>query len=158
MPALEVIELDGFLALAPRTPCPPLRALADRCVSGTEAHRRPADASELARRRQAGLTADEEAILVRWGYPYLFETWRFHMTLSRRLAAAEMAMLRPAAVRHFAAALALPRQAGSICVFTEASAEAKLLVATRLPLTGAIEAGAKRTGFASTDAPDGLSR
>ena len=33
----------------------------------------------------AGLTPEQDAMLLRWGYPYVFDTWFFHMTLTRRL-------------------------------------------------------------------------
>ena len=32
---------------------------------------------------------EQDAMLVRWGYPYVFDTWFFHMTLTRRLSDAE---------------------------------------------------------------------
>jgi hypothetical protein len=135
LPALEVADLSGFLALRETTPCPPLRALADACVIGTDPHRLRADEAELAKRRASGLTAAQDAMLLRWGYPHVLDTWFFHMTLSRRLDAAAMARLRPAAEAHFAAALAVPRRARSIAIFTQRDG-APFLLAKRLRLTG----------------------
>ena len=54
--------------------------------------RAPSEA-ELARRRRAGLTEAQDAMLVRFGYPYVLETWFFHMTLTRRLSAEEHRVL-----------------------------------------------------------------
>ncbi len=132
LPALVVADLDGFLALREAAPCPALQALAEACVRGTEAHRLAASADELARRRAAGLSPVQEALLVRWGYPYVMEAWRFHMTLSRRLEAADMARLRPAAEAHFAGALGVARLVTGIAVFTQRG-EADFLIATRIP-------------------------
>ena len=49
------------------------------------------------------LTARQDAMLVRWGYPYVFDTWFFHMTLTRRLSAEEKRVFMPAAEAHLGA-------------------------------------------------------
>ena len=41
-------------------------------------------------------------MLLRWGYPYVFGTWFFHMTLTRRLSADEKRVYMPAAEAHLA--------------------------------------------------------
>ena len=61
-------------------------------------------------------------MLVRWGYPYVFGTWFFHMTLTRRLSDAEKAVVLPAAEDWFAPALAVERRVEDICLFTQADA------------------------------------
>ncbi len=136
LPRLEVADLHGFLALRETAPCPALHALADACVAGLDSHRVPPDAAEIARRRKGGLTAQQDAMLLDWGYPYVFATWRFHMTLTRRLSANEQAAVRPQAEAHFAAALALPRRVTDICLFTQAGPDAPFMLAERLPLGG----------------------
>ncbi len=40
---------------------------------------------ELQRRRAANLTPRQEFLLMHWGYPYVLDEFRFHMTLTRRL-------------------------------------------------------------------------
>ena len=82
LPALHLCDVGGFLALREAAPCVPLRALADACVLGTEAHRAPPDTAELARRRAAGLTARQDALLEAFGYPYVLDAWFFHVTLT----------------------------------------------------------------------------
>ena len=72
---------------------------------------------------------------MRWGYPYVFATWFFHMTLTRRLTAEERAIYQPAAASHFAAALAEPRRVVDLCLFTQAEG-ADFQLAERIPLTG----------------------
>jgi hypothetical protein len=133
LPSLAVADLDGFLALREVSTCPALSTLADACVTWTEPCRRPADAEELARRRAAGLSAEEEALLLRWGYPYVMQCWRFHLTLTRRLSPEEMARVRPAAEAHFADALRARRRVTEIDVFTQRAGDAFLL-ARRLTL------------------------
>ena len=133
LPALEVAEISGFLALRETTPCPALQALADSCVRMTEPHRLPPDPRELARRRAQHLTPRQEQMLQRWGYPYVMAEWRFHMTLTRRLAPAEMAVFRKAAEDHFAGTLAA-RPIEEIAIFTQAAQGAPFLVAERISL------------------------
>ena len=136
LPPLHVTDLGGFLALRETTPCPALHTLADTCVTGLDAHRVPPDAAEIARRRQSRLTPQQDAMLLDWGYPHVLATWRFHMTLTRRLSPAEHATIRPLAEAHFAAALAQPRTVTDICLFTQAGPGAPFILAERVPLRG----------------------
>jgi putative phosphonate metabolism protein len=136
LPRLAVQDLHGFLALRETMPCAPLQALADACVEHLDPFRAPASDAELARRRRANLTAEQDAMLVRWGYPYVFNTWFFHMTLTRRLTAAEKARYQPEAETYFARALSLPRRVDDICLFTQAAPDAPFVIAERLKLRG----------------------
>jgi hypothetical protein len=136
LPPLALSDVHGFLALRETTPCPPLQALADVCVEDLDPFRAPPSDSELARRRRSGLTPEQDAMLVRWGYPYVLGTWFFHMTLTRRVTADEKATFLPAAERHFARALAVPRRVTDICLFTQSGAGAPFVIAERLPLRG----------------------
>ena len=136
LPALEVAALGDFLALRETARCPPLHHLADACVTGLDSHRVPADAAEIARRRRSGLTPEQDAMLLDWGYPHVLGTWRFHMTLTRRLSAAERAVVQPAATAHFAAALAQKRRVTDICLFSQAAPGAPFILAERVPLRG----------------------
>ena len=135
LPALEVSNIHGFLALREATPCPALQALADLCVAGADHLRAPPDAAELARRRRHGLPPAQEAMLMRWGYPYVFATWFFHMTLTRRLTEAEHAAIRPSAEAHFSAVLQGPRRVADIGLFVQ-DAGGPFHLAHRIPLCG----------------------
>jgi putative phosphonate metabolism protein len=136
LPTLAVSDVFGFLALRETAPCPALQALADDCVAHLDPFRAPSSEAELARRRRARLTPQQDAMLVRWGYPYVFETWFFHMTLTRRLSAEEKAFYQPAAERYFARAIATPRQVGDICLFVQPVAGEPFVIAERLKLRG----------------------
>ena len=69
LPPLAVMDLRGFLALRETAPCPALQALADACVAELDPFRAPASEAELARRRRAGLSAEQDAMLVALGLP-----------------------------------------------------------------------------------------
>ncbi len=136
LPHLEVADLHGFLAIRDAEPSAALRSLADACVAGLDHFRQPPDAAELARRRRSKLSAQQDAMLVRWGYPYVFETWFFHMTLTRRLSEQERAVLLPLAREMFAVALQAPRMVRDICLYTQAGDGEPFVLAERLPLRG----------------------
>ena len=136
LPPLAVMDLHGFLALRETVASPELQGLADACVAGLDGFRAPPPAEELARRRRSPLTPDQDAMLVRWGYPYMFETWFFHMTLTRRLTAEEKALYELKAESHFADAISRPRRVTDICLFVQATPGAPFTIAARLPLLG----------------------
>ncbi|MEM9641449.1 MAG: DUF1045 domain-containing protein [Pseudomonadota bacterium] len=82
---LQLTALGRFLALTPKGSMDGLQRLAGACVRDLDMFRAPAREAELARRRKAGLSTRQEALLAQWGYPYVFEEFRFHLTLSGRL-------------------------------------------------------------------------
>jgi putative phosphonate metabolism protein len=97
---LRLASLHGFLALVPDGEVADLADLAFAAVKELDTFRAPLSEADLARRRAVGLTPDQEALLATWGYPYVGQEFRFHMTLSHRLAepqrTAVMAALSPA--------------------------------------------------------------
>ncbi|MDE2332963.1 MAG: DUF1045 domain-containing protein [Rhodospirillales bacterium] len=136
LPPLAVAVPHGFLALRETNPSPPLQALADAAVAELDHLRAPPAAAEIARRQPERLGTAERRMLDRWGYPYCFATWFFHMTLSQRLDAAEQAHWRPRAEAHFAPALALPRQVDAIALFVQPAPDVAFTEAARLPFRG----------------------
>ena len=136
LPPLSVQDLFGFLALRETRPSAPLQALADACVEQLDRLRAPATEAELARRRRAKLTPEQDAMLVRWGYPYVFDTWFFHLTLTRRLSAVEKQVFLPAAEVYFAASIAKSRRVSDICLFMQPTAGSPFVIKERLKLRG----------------------
>ena len=136
LPPLAVHDLDGFLALRETAPCPALHAFADACVEALDAHRAPATEAEIARRRPERLPPRQRAHLDRWGYPYVFEEWRFHVTLTRRLKPEEKAVILPAVSAHLGDAPAISRRVSAISLFVQPAPGAPFTIAERLPLRG----------------------
>jgi hypothetical protein len=136
LPPLGVSDLRGFLALREMEPSTNLQALADACVEQLDPFRHPLSAEELTKRRKAKLSAEHDAMLVRWGYPYVFGSWVFHMTLTRRLSDTEKSVIMPAAETWFAPALAVTRRVEDICVFTQIAPGAAFTLAERVRLRG----------------------
>ena len=76
-----VRALGRFIAIVPRERNAVLDRLAADCVAGFDDFRAPLSAGDRAR-RETGLSVRERSNLERWGYPYVFEDFRFHMTLT----------------------------------------------------------------------------
>jgi hypothetical protein len=78
---MRCTRLAGFLALRPVGDCKAVNALANACVEAVEPLRLPLAEHDF-QRRASELDAIETHYLGRYGYPYVFERYRFHMTLS----------------------------------------------------------------------------
>jgi Protein of unknown function (DUF1045) len=59
--------------------------LAADCVSEFDSFRAPLSEADRARRNPSQLTPAQREHLDRWGYPYVMDDFRFHMTLTGRL-------------------------------------------------------------------------
>jgi putative phosphonate metabolism protein len=79
---LQIATMGRFLVLAPLEPCPQLEELAAACVTDFDRHRAALSDADRARRIAAGLTQRQTELLDRWGYPYVLDEYRFHMTLA----------------------------------------------------------------------------
>ncbi|WP_164661887.1 DUF1045 domain-containing protein [Tropicibacter sp. Alg240-R139] len=87
---LELARLGRFLALRPMGDTSELGELAAQAVRGLDGFRAPAPPSELDRRRATGLNPAQEANLLQWGYPYVMNEFRFHITLTGKLPKPEL--------------------------------------------------------------------
>jgi len=136
MPPMRLACLSGFLALVPEAPAPALDDLAAAAVRALDPFRRPAPPEELARRRAAGLDAVEERNLQLWGYPYVMERFRFHMTLTVRLEKPESEAVAAALVPYLAEALAAPLVADAVALYVEPGPGEPLRLVERFPFGG----------------------
>jgi putative phosphonate metabolism protein len=89
IPALDPVvrSLGQFVAIVPATASPVIDLLAADCMTTFDRFRRPLDARERGSRLGAGLSQRQIENLERWGYPYVLEDFRFHMTLTGPVAA-----------------------------------------------------------------------
>jgi putative phosphonate metabolism protein len=135
--------LDGFLALVPDGDPAALQDLAARCVRELDGFRRPPSEDELARRRKAPLNARQDANLLRWGYPYVLDDFRFHITLTKWLEPEDSDRFLSAARTHFAAELLEPVTIDGLTLFQEPVPGAPFLALRHFPFTiSAAEAAA----------------
>ena len=137
VPSLDLAELSDFLALVPAARCAELQDLADQCVVEFDEFRRPADEAELARRRGAVLTPRQDELLLRWGYPYVLDQWRFHLTLTGRLPdEAERSAVAAILRQRFASFLEQPLAVRDLAVFRQPAPGRPFTVLARFRLGG----------------------
>lgn len=119
IPSVELRRLDGFFALMPEVQGQELTSLAHAVVVAFDRFRAPLSASEHMRREAAGLSPSQLRNLLRWGYPHVFEDFRFHMTLTGRVDEAEATRVHRAIEAHFGPDLDEPVEIASLALFIE---------------------------------------
>lgn len=87
---LTIKPIGHFLALVPSIPSQDLNALAEACVRDLDDLRAALSPADLERRRKSKLTARQDSLLLDWGYPYVMEEFRFHMTLTDKIEQPEL--------------------------------------------------------------------
>ncbi len=80
-----VRSLGHFIAIIPEHRNGDLDHLAAFCVRAFDCFRAPLNDGDRARRHVVGLSARQAENLERWGYPYVFDEFRFHLTLTGAL-------------------------------------------------------------------------
>ncbi len=136
---LVLARLDGFFALVPQRSSPALQALAGDVVASFDGFRAPLSQSDIARRNPEALTAAEVANLMQWGYPYVFETFQFHMTLTGRVSEEEEARVRAVLEHRFAPFIDAPLAVDGLALFEEPEPGAPFVVRSYHALEGARE-------------------
>lgn len=118
---LRLERIGGFLALVPEGDQAALQALGAEVVVALDRFRAPMTEADIARRRPERLTARQRELLDRWGYPYVMEEFRFHLTLTGDLAPEEADAVLPVAHGWFGPVLPEPFRIEDLCLFGEAA-------------------------------------
>lgn len=99
---LEITALGSFVALTPSQPSAALQKLAFDIVQAFEPFRAPLSHADMERRLKSPLTPAHRAYLEAYGYPYVGEAFRFHMTLTGALPASSVAAAKDGLKRSYA--------------------------------------------------------
>ena len=121
-PRLVLRAMQGFLALLPDGDDSALLALGAEVVRTLDPLRAVLTADEIARRDPARLTERQRELLGLWGYPYVMEEFRFHLTLTGRLPEAKAEVVRAILGRWLAPVLPEPFVIEDLCLFGEDAA------------------------------------
>lgn len=136
LPALHVSSLGDFIALIPTENREPVSALAAACVRDFDTFRAPLTADDLRRRAKANLTARQTELLQRWGYPYVMDEFRFHLTLTGPLERARQTHILPVAKECFSDVFTKTYEVDAISIFAQHNGTGPFEVIKRYPLTG----------------------
>lgn len=135
LPGLRIANLDGFLALVPDGDAAALQQLGATVVRDLDPLRAPATQAEIARRRPEHLTPPQRDLLDQWGYPFVMEEFRFHLTLTDRLPATLADHAQAVLRAYFAPVLPRPFVIDNLCLFGEPE-EGAFRLLHRYALTG----------------------
>jgi putative phosphonate metabolism protein len=136
IPMIELVvqSISGFIAVVPAQAPRELEQFAADCVDAFDGFRAPLTPDDRARRNPAKLTPRQCDYLDRWGYPYVMEDFRFHMTLTGRLDTARrepiLAMLQDRFARLRIERLAIDR----IALFKQDDTAARFRIIGQWPL------------------------
>lgn len=132
---LEVTALGTFIALVPAIPIPALAAVAESAVAELDGLRAPLTPAEIARRKPDALSARQRGHLERYGYPYVFEDFRFHMTLTGPLKPDAQPRAFNALTDACAVASAhLPVEVSDLCIYRQDRPDGRFRILHRAPL------------------------
>jgi len=132
---LRLTRLDRFLALLPEGEEAPLTRLAGEIVEAFEPFRAPLSPEDMLRRQADALPPRQRDLLGRYGYPYVMEEFRFHLTLTGPLEPQEAEAAHAALAPAIAPLLPRPFRIAAICLFGEA-ADGRFHNLHRYALTG----------------------
>ncbi len=105
---LELARLGSFLALIPTGDTTQLADLAATMVKSLDRFRAAPTEAELEKRRKSRLSPRQDALLTQWGYPYVMDQFKFHITLSGRLTKQHAEQTHAALLPHLAPHLVDP--------------------------------------------------
>jgi putative phosphonate metabolism protein len=134
-----VNAISGFVAVIPAAQSNALEQFAADCVRAFDPFRALLTPDDRARRNPSKLTPRQIEYLDLWGYPYVMEEFRFHLTLTGRLDEARregvIVMLRERFARLGLNELAVDR----IALFKQNDAKARFTIIGDWPLRAHIE-------------------
>ena len=134
-PRFKLSSIGSFLALTLTEPSPNFEALAAAAVTEFDGFRAAPPADELERRKKASLSPRQLELLSSWGYPYVLDEWRFHMTLSSSLGPELRDEILVRLAPTFEPLCSEPFLVDSICLFEQLEANAPFRCVLRAGLS-----------------------
>jgi putative phosphonate metabolism protein len=137
IPAIRPVvdSISGFVAVVPAEPSAELERLAADCTREFDSFRAPLTPEDRARRNPHQLTPRQREHLDRWGYPYVMEDFRFHLTLTGRLDAERRATILPILQQRFAALDITTLTIDRIALFRQDGADSRFRIIGHYALT-----------------------
>ena len=134
MPRLKVGRLGHFFALVPDSNASDLSRFAAEIVRYFDIFRAPLSEADYARRNPDRLEEQQRAYLQQWGYPYIFDAFRFHMTLTGAVPDEEADQMEDILKARFDPLLQNQLMCDHLTLFCEVEKGAPFIVHTAVPL------------------------
>jgi putative phosphonate metabolism protein len=132
-----VDSISGFITVVAAEPSNELERLAADCTRDFDSFRAPLTPEDRARRNPSRLTPRQRDYLERWGYPYVMEDFRFHLTLTGRLGTERRAAILPILQQRFAALGITTLAIDRIALFRQDNADSRFRIIGHYGLTPA---------------------
>ncbi|WP_354126664.1 DUF1045 domain-containing protein [Bradyrhizobium sp. RT9b] len=132
--SLKIDLLAGFFALVPVNPTPTLQGLASCIVEEFDCFRAPLSQGAFQRRLCGPLDEIETTHLVRWGYPYVFDHFHFHMPLTDRVPADNQPVVRRELDTVFGTLLSEDYRIDALSLFVQIHSGADFVVRSQFAL------------------------
>jgi hypothetical protein len=116
---LKIARIGRFLAMTQDVQSNEVTELAASTVSHFDKFRAPLSDKDIEKRRQRRLTPQQDELLLRWGYPYVMQEFKFHMTLTGWLAANEIDAIEQRANTRFQEFIGQPLSIASLALLGE---------------------------------------
>jgi 2'-5' RNA ligase len=133
---LDVATIGDFVALIPTVPGEEPSRFAADCLKAFNAYRAPLSAADRERRIKAKLSPRQIELMDQWGYPYVLDEYRFHMTLTGALLDNMRDRFRDALEHAFAARSNDSLELDAISVMRQDDAGSRFRVLRRCRLRG----------------------
>ncbi len=133
---MKVATLGRFVAIIQENPSEMFAEFASEIVTHFDEFRAPLSDEDIAKRRnKSKLTARQDELMLKWGYPYIFEEFKFHLTLTGKLSEQNAQIVCDRLSDHLKPILDAPVEAVDLCLYGERE-DGRFEIIERFPFSG----------------------
>lgn len=132
---MKVAKLGSFVAIIQENASDEFANFASEIVRSFEDYRAPLRDEDIAKRRKAGLTPRQDELMLQWGYPYIFEEFKFHLTLTGKLSEQNAQIVCDRLTDHLKPILDTHVEAIDLCLYGERE-DGRFEIIERFPFLG----------------------
>lgn len=133
---LQISTIGDFVALTLEDGCERLDQLAAQCVYFFEPFRARLSYGEYLKRQPDRLSPTQKQLLDCWGYPHVFDEYRFHMTLTNSLPKADLEVTESLLCEWFGELLNQSLVVDRLYLFHQPDAQARFRFVSQYKLRG----------------------
>lgn len=132
---MKVAKLGSFVAIIQENSSNEFANFASNIVMHFDDFRAPLRDEDIAKRRKAKLTPRQDELMLQWGYPFIFEEFKFHLTLTGKLSEQNAKSVCDRLSDHLKPILDTPVEAVDLCLYGERE-DGRFEIIERFPFLG----------------------
>lgn len=132
---MKVAKLGSFVAIIQENPSDEFANFASNIVTHFEDYRAPLTDEDIVKRRKAKLTPRQDELMLKWGYPFIFNEFKFHLTLTGKLSEQNAQTVCDRLTDHLKPILDTPVEAVDLCLYGERK-DGRFEIIERFPFLG----------------------